>query len=145
MAGVLSLSLAFSLIGAGRCGGSSPIDLQRLTASSTGICRGRRLPSSNSQAIPSTVGSPVRFGPAKTAALTSVSVRRTASLYVASHVEELPGRNKVEESVTGKRDFVRQAIDVLVAEDFLAEEPGPRNARLLRLMKPYREGGDDAI
>jgi hypothetical protein len=87
----------------------------------------------------------VRFGPAKTAALTSVSARRTVSLYVASHVEELPSRNKVEESVTGKRDFVRQAIDVLVAEDFLAEEPGPRNARLLRLMKPYREGGDDAI
>jgi hypothetical protein len=67
------------------------------------------------------------------------------SLYVAAHVdEEPPSRNAVEEHVTGKRDFVRQAINVLVGEKYLAEEEGPRNARLLRSLKPYREANDHA-
>ena len=74
-----------------------------------------------------------------------VNLMEKVSLYVAAHGEEdLPSRNQVEENVKGKRDFVRQAIDVLLAEDFVAEEPGRRNARLLRSLKPYREAEDDA-
>jgi hypothetical protein len=65
------------------------------------------------------------------------------SLYVGAHVGELPSRNDVEKNVIGKGEFVRQAIDVLLAEGYLDEEEGPRNARLLRSLKPYREAEDD--
>jgi hypothetical protein len=66
------------------------------------------------------------------------------SRFVEAHVpEETPSRKAVEEAVTGKATFVRQAMDVLLAEDFIAEEPGPRNARLLRSLKPYRAADDD--
>jgi AAA domain len=66
------------------------------------------------------------------------------SLYVGAQLAEPPSRNRVEENVTGKRDFVRLAIDTLLAEGYLAEEDGLRNARLLRFVKPYREA-DDAL
>jgi hypothetical protein len=67
------------------------------------------------------------------------------SRYVAAHVaEERPSRNAVEEAVTGKRDYVRQAIDLLVAEGFLEEQEGPRGARQLRSVKPYTEADDHA-
>jgi hypothetical protein len=66
------------------------------------------------------------------------------SRFVEAHVpEETPSRKAVEEAVTGKATFVRQAMDVLLAEDFIAEEPGPRNARLLRSLRPYRAADDD--
>jgi hypothetical protein len=44
----------------------------------------------------------------------------------------------------GKREFVRQAIDALVAEGHLTERDGPRGARLLMFLKPYREADDHA-
>ena len=67
------------------------------------------------------------------------------SRYVAAHgTEERPSRNAVEEAVTGKRDYVRQAIDLLVAEGFLEEQEGPRGARQLRSVKPYAEPDDSA-
>jgi AAA domain len=67
------------------------------------------------------------------------------SLYVGAHAHELPSRNVVETNVGGKRDYVRQAIDVLLVEEYLAEEDGPRNARLLRSLKPYREADEDDV
>jgi hypothetical protein len=57
---------------------------------------------------------------------------------------DTPSRNNIEANVSGKGAFVRQAIDVLVTEGFLAEKDGPRNARLLHSVKPYREADDDA-
>jgi hypothetical protein len=62
------------------------------------------------------------------------------SRYVEAHVpEEIPSRTAVEENVTGKGTFVRQAIDILIAEGYVEESPGPRNARLLSSLRPYRE------
>jgi hypothetical protein len=61
------------------------------------------------------------------------------SVYVSAHVGELPSRNQVEESVKGRREFVRQAIDALLEEGYLHESDGPRNARLLRSVQPFRE------
>lgn len=67
------------------------------------------------------------------------------SRYVAAHVaEERPSRHAVEEAVTGRREYVRQAIDLLVAEGFLGEEDGPRGARQLRSVKPFTEANDHA-
>jgi hypothetical protein len=39
---------------------------------------------------------------------------------------------------------VRLAIDVLLADGYLAEEPGPRGARSLRSVGPYREADEQA-
>jgi hypothetical protein len=64
------------------------------------------------------------------------------SRYVAAHVDELPSRNSVEENVKGRREYVRQAVDVLLAEGFLGEQEGPRNARLLSSIKPFKEGSE---
>jgi AAA domain len=65
------------------------------------------------------------------------------SRYVEARVEEeLPSRNKVEENVAGKRDYVRQAMDLLLADGYLQEVEGARSARLLRSVKPFREGDD---
>ena len=66
------------------------------------------------------------------------------SHYVEGCVDDPPSRTNVEENVTGKGEWVRQAIDVLVREEYLVAEPGPRKARLLHSVKPYRKAGDDA-
>jgi hypothetical protein len=52
---------------------------------------------------------------------------------------EAVSRNEIERNVKGKDKFVRQAIDALVREGFAEEELGPRGARLVRLVRPYRE------
>lgn len=54
-------------------------------------------------------------------------------------------RNQIEEEVAGKRDYVRVAIDRLVAEDYASEVEGPRKARLVRLERPFRkdDGSED--
>jgi hypothetical protein len=52
---------------------------------------------------------------------------------------EAVSRNEVEQNVKGKDKYVRQAIDALVREGFAEEEDGPRGARLVRLIRPYRE------
>lgn len=66
------------------------------------------------------------------------------SLYVAACGTQRPSRNDVEETVTGKREYVRIAIDVLVTEGYLLEEDGPHGARLLRSEIPFRESGEVA-
>jgi hypothetical protein len=55
-----------------------------------------------------------------------------------------PSRNEVEKGVGGKRDFVRQAIDCLLAEGYVTEQPGPHNSRSLKFKKHYRETFDAA-
>lgn len=56
---------------------------------------------------------------------------------------EVVSKNWIEENVTGNRDAVRLAIDVLVEEGFLEESRGSRGARLFRSARPYREDADD--
>jgi AAA domain len=68
------------------------------------------------------------------------------SRYVEAHVaEEKVPRAAVEEHVSGKRAYVREAMDRLVAEGYLEETQGPRGARLLTSVHPFREADDDAV
>jgi hypothetical protein len=48
-------------------------------------------------------------------------------------------RTQLVAEVKGKTDYVRLAIDRLVAEGFAEEIPGDRGARLVRLERPFRE------
>jgi hypothetical protein len=48
-------------------------------------------------------------------------------------------RNAVEGDVTGKRDYVRQAVDCLVSEGYVNETAGPNRARLLLSVQAFRE------
>jgi hypothetical protein len=64
------------------------------------------------------------------------------SLYVESCNSDRPSRNALEQAVTGKRDYVRMAVDLLLHDGYLNVDEGPRNARLLRSVKPYREADD---
>jgi hypothetical protein len=72
--------------------------------------------------------------------------RPTNLMEKVSRYLELAGeersRKQVEDGVTGNRKALRQAIDVLVAEQHLIEREGPRGARLVRLQRPYREADD---
>lgn len=56
---------------------------------------------------------------------------------------EATSRNQIETEVKGRAKYVRQAIDRLVVEGFAAEFDGPRNARMLRLERMFREHEDD--
>jgi hypothetical protein len=47
-------------------------------------------------------------------------------------------RNGIEHAVTGKAKFVRAAMDLLVAEGFVEERPGPRRSSLLVSAQPFR-------
>jgi hypothetical protein len=55
---------------------------------------------------------------------------------------EPPSRNAVQACVKGRAETVRLAIDTLLAERFLTQEPGPRKAQLLRSVTPFREADD---
>jgi hypothetical protein len=48
-------------------------------------------------------------------------------------------RNTVLGDVHGKDTAVRQAMDRLIEEGHVAPESGPRNAQLLRSIRPFRE------
>jgi AAA domain len=48
-------------------------------------------------------------------------------------------RNQIEQDVTGKGEYVRQAIDVLVLEGFAVELKGEHRARLVKLIRAFRE------
>ena len=52
-------------------------------------------------------------------------------------------RNEIEDMKLGKREYVRVAIDRLVAEGFATEFEGARGARLTRLERPFREDDED--
>ncbi|MEZ5099575.1 MAG: hypothetical protein R3C15_07195 [Thermoleophilia bacterium] len=44
--------------------------------------------------------------------------------------------NRIEQEVKGKTEFVRMAIERLIDGGYAAEERGPRNARLVRSLRP---------
>jgi hypothetical protein len=58
---------------------------------------------------------------------------------------EAVSRNEVERDVKGKRDYIRQAIDALVREGYAEEEPGARGARLVKLVRPYRQADEQEV
>jgi GNAT superfamily N-acetyltransferase len=60
---------------------------------------------------------------------------------VSSYLEqqtEPVSRKAVEADVTGKRAFLRLAVDRLVAEGFAVESSGDHGARLVRSVRPFR-------
>jgi len=64
---------------------------------------------------------------------------------VSRHVEhagEVQGRNALQRAVKGNAGALRQAIELLVAEKHLAESEGPRNAKPLTSLRPYREADE---
>lgn len=65
------------------------------------------------------------------------------SMFVSACVE-LPSVNAVEEAVRGKKEYIREAIECLVADGYLVEEEGARNARLLRSVTPFRDSEEAA-
>jgi len=61
---------------------------------------------------------------------------------VSRHLEllgEPASRTTIEETVTGKVEYLRVAMDVLVREGYVEEIPGARRARLLVSAQPFRE------
>lgn len=74
------------------------------------------------------------------------SFRPTNLMEKVSRYLELAGeprsRNQIEQDVKGNAKFIRQAIDVLVAEDFAVEFQGERRARLVRLIHAFRESDE---
>lgn len=49
-----------------------------------------------------------------------------------------PTRNGVLADVAGKKKFVAEALRLLIAEGFVATEPGPNRSQLHAVIKPYR-------
>lgn len=67
---------------------------------------------------------------------------------VSLHLEALAepaSRNAILDAVRGKQEWVRTAIDELVRGGYATEEPGPRNARLVRSERPFRENQHDPV
>lgn len=63
------------------------------------------------------------------------------SRYVEAQMDPVP-RSAVERDVEGKRDYIRQALDLLVSEGYLEESEGARGARLTESITGYREAFD---
>jgi hypothetical protein len=61
------------------------------------------------------------------------------SWFLQSRQDEPQSRNQIEDAKLGARDFVRKALDVLIAEEYVTELEGPRGARLHRLERPFTE------
>jgi hypothetical protein len=52
-------------------------------------------------------------------------------------------RAEVERNVHGRGEFVRQAVDALIHDGYVAETAGPRRSRLIRSVRPFR--ADDLV
>lgn len=52
------------------------------------------------------------------------------------------GQRAILEATSGKRDYVRDAVLVLIERGYLATEEGPRRSILHRSVRPYREGDE---
>jgi hypothetical protein len=60
------------------------------------------------------------------------------SLYLEEQADAVT-RNTIEKNVRGTGQYVRDAIDALIADEYVEESAGPRRSRLVRSLKPYRE------
>lgn len=54
-------------------------------------------------------------------------------------------RKQLEEGVKGKAEYVRDAIDWLVRDEYVTETAGARGARLYTMLKPYVKPADDLV
>ncbi len=63
------------------------------------------------------------------------------SVYL-EHVADATGK-QIESAVKGKRDYVRRAVRVLIAEGYVATSDGPRGSTLHKSLSAYREADDD--
>lgn len=63
---------------------------------------------------------------------------------VSRYIEANPGASKttIETAVKGKTEYVRVALELLVLEQYVETEKGPRNVQMHRQIKPYREDED---
>jgi hypothetical protein len=63
---------------------------------------------------------------------------------VSRYLEQQPepvSRKNIETNVQGNVEYLRLAMDAIVREDYASEASGPRKARLLESMRPFREHG----
>jgi hypothetical protein len=70
---------------------------------------------------------------------TTLMAKVSDYLYAAN---EPRSRNQIEHDVRGKRDYVRSAIDMLLAEEYASEVTGDRGARLVKLDRAFREDAE---
>jgi hypothetical protein len=64
---------------------------------------------------------------------------------ISRAIEDRPGpvtKSWVEEAVSGKTDWKRQAVEILVSEAYLLQDSGTRGALLYTSTRPYREADD---
>ena len=64
---------------------------------------------------------------------------------VSRHLELVrtpTSRNQIEQSVSGKAEYVRVAMDCLVREQYVVETGGERGGRMLSSLTPFREVSD---
>jgi hypothetical protein len=60
---------------------------------------------------------------------------------ISRYLEEQTGpvtRTTIETDVTGARDYIRKAINALIAEQYASETPAPRGAKLVLSTAPFR-------
>jgi hypothetical protein len=55
---------------------------------------------------------------------------------------EPASRGQIEQDVKGKAEYLRRAIDVLVAEEFAVEFRGDHRAKMVKLDRPFREADE---
>jgi hypothetical protein len=60
------------------------------------------------------------------------------SRYLETQAHPVP-RREIEKAITGKAQFVRIAIDALVAEGYAGETSGPNNSRIVAPKKAFRD------
>lgn len=66
-----------------------------------------------------------------------------ASKWLERQMEERVPMSHIEQGIGGDREAGRLAIQILVDDGYFQEEKGPRNARLMTIVRPYREEHDD--
>lgn len=64
------------------------------------------------------------------------------SQWLERRLDETPSRNQIEQAKLGKAEYVRQAINRLIEEGYVEEFPGPRGARLVRLIRPFTDADE---
>jgi hypothetical protein len=64
------------------------------------------------------------------------------SAYLDKHPEGA-SRTHLEEAIMGRAGYVRKAMDALIARGYVAETPGPRNARILTNITSYSEKDEE--
>jgi hypothetical protein len=66
---------------------------------------------------------------------------KRVSEYLEAQAEPV-SRNVVEQNIKGKAAGKRLAMDILIADGYLEQSPGPFGAHLLRSVRPYRESDE---